>query len=111
MVNILNNKIITPAYIIFVFPNLLIKSPENKEGKNIDNLHLILSQIPNRDKWKKEEVDGSIVYIDSTFQVPGIGLVLSGMVKGENIDVDSSGLSKREWNELMTAFDLKDKLI
>jgi thymidylate synthase (FAD) len=25
--------------------------------------------------------------------------------------VDSSGLSKREWNELMIAFDLKDKLI
>ena len=66
-----------------------IISISNKEGKNIDNLHLILSQIPNRDKWKKEEVDGSIVYIDSTFQVPGIGLVLSGMVKGENIDVKS----------------------
>jgi thymidylate synthase (FAD) len=27
------------------------------------------------------------------------------------VDVDSSGLSKREWNELMIAFDLKDKLI
>ena len=31
--------------------------------------------------------------------------------KGENVDADSSGLSKREWNELMMAFDLKDKLI
>ena len=34
-VKILKNKITTPAYIIFVFPNLLIKSPENKDGKNI----------------------------------------------------------------------------
>ena len=66
-----------------------IISISNKNGKNINNLHLILSQIPNREKWKKDEIDGNIVYIDSTFQVPGIGLVLSGMVKGENIDIKS----------------------
>lgn len=64
-----------------------IISISNKDGKNINNLHLILSQIPNRDKWNKDEVNGSIVYIDSTFHVPGIGLVLSGMVKGNNIQV------------------------
>ena len=29
----------------------------------------------------------------------------------EDVDVDQSGLSKREWNELMVAFNLKDKLI
>ena len=62
-----------------------IISISNKEGKNIDNLHKILSLIPNREKWNKEEVPGRIVYLDSTFQVPGIGLVLSGMVKGKNI--------------------------
>ena len=33
------------------------------------------------------------------------------VLDGEDVDVDSSGLSKREWNELMIAFDLKDKLI
>jgi len=27
------------------------------------------------------------------------------------VSPESSGLSKREWNELMVAFDLKDKLI
>jgi len=32
-------------------------------------------------------------------------------IKGENVSLESSGLSKREWNELMIAFDLKDKLI
>ena len=38
-------------------------------------------------------------------------LILQKLIKGENVDVESSGLSKREWNELMTAFDIKDKLI
>ena len=64
-----------------------IMSISNKEGKNILNLHKILSEIPNRNKWNKDDVDGSIVYVDSTFQVPGIGLVLSGMVKGNNINI------------------------
>ena len=38
-------------------------------------------------------------------------IILQKLIKGENIDIDQSGLSKREWNELMIAFDLKDKLI
>ena len=38
-------------------------------------------------------------------------LIVQKLIKGENVDVDNSGLSKREWNELMVAFDLKDKLI
>ena len=33
------------------------------------------------------------------------------IMQHENISVDNSGLSKREWNELMIAFDLKEKLI
>ena len=36
---------------------------------------------------------------------------ISKLIKGENISLDDSGLSKREWNELMEAFELKDKLI
>ena len=38
-------------------------------------------------------------------------LIIQKLIKGENVDVENSGLSKREWNELMTAFDIKDKLI
>ena len=38
-------------------------------------------------------------------------IILQKLIKGEDIDVDQSGLSKREWNELMAAFNLKDKLI
>ena len=37
--------------------------------------------------------------------------ILQKLIKGEDVDLDQSGLSKREWNELMIAFDLKDKLI
>jgi len=37
--------------------------------------------------------------------------VIQKLIKGEEISMEQSGLSKREWNELMEAFDLKDKLI
>ena len=37
--------------------------------------------------------------------------VLKKLISGDVIDLESSGLSKREWNELMEAFGLRDKLI
>ena len=37
--------------------------------------------------------------------------VIQQMAKGEKIDIESSGLSKREWNELMTSFGFTKKLI
>ncbi len=37
--------------------------------------------------------------------------IIKKLIKGDKVDMDQSGLSKREWNELMEAFDLKDKLI
>ena len=33
------------------------------------------------------------------------------MVKGETTSQENSGLSKREWNELMTSFGFIDKVI
>ena len=38
-------------------------------------------------------------------------LTIQKLIRGENIDLQYSGLSKREWNELMIAFDLKDKIL
>ena len=38
-------------------------------------------------------------------------VLIQKLIKGEKIDMESSGLSKREWNELMEAFNLRDKLI
>jgi thymidylate synthase (FAD) len=37
--------------------------------------------------------------------------VLKKLIKGEKISIEQSGLSKREWNELMEAFDKKDYLV
>ena len=37
--------------------------------------------------------------------------VIQKLIKGEEVYMEQSGLSKREWNELMEAFELKDKLI
>ena len=37
--------------------------------------------------------------------------VIQKLIKGESVSMEKSGLSKREWNELMIAFELKDKLI
>ena len=37
--------------------------------------------------------------------------VIQHLIKGEQVSAEQSGLSKREWNELMEVFDLKDRLI
>jgi thymidylate synthase (FAD) len=38
-------------------------------------------------------------------------VIIQKLIKGEDVNPDSSGLSKREWNELMTSFDLNEKII
>lgn len=37
--------------------------------------------------------------------------VLKDLISGKNINIESSGLSKREWNELMNSFDLDEKIV
>ena len=37
--------------------------------------------------------------------------IIQQMVKGKKVDAESSGLSKREWNELMISFNFNDKVI
>jgi GTPase len=62
-------------------------SVSNKEGNNIDNLHQILYSLTPRPKWKQTITDGSIFYVDSIFNVSGIGIVLSGINKGKPIKI------------------------
>jgi thymidylate synthase (FAD) len=38
-------------------------------------------------------------------------LVIQKLINGKNVKMEDSGLSKREWNELMEAFELKDKVL
>ena len=64
-----------------------IISISNKDGTNINNLHKIIYNLPPRKKWEKDTVNGSIVYIDSKFNVSGIGTVVSGTTKGNDIKV------------------------
>ena len=51
------------------------------------------------------------------YRVGGIELsakgkeVIKKMLKGEPCDFESSKLSKREWNELMTKFEFENKII
>ena len=63
-------------------------------------------------RWVPITYDAFMDYRVGGTEVSAKGkLIIQKLIKGENIDVESSGLSKREWNELMIAFDLKDKLI
>ena len=59
----------------------------NKIGTNIDNLKKLLYTLEPKKHWNNN-IDGSIMYIDSTFQVKGIGLVLSGTVRGKTIKLN-----------------------
>ncbi len=59
----------------------------NKNGYNINNLHKIIYNIPQRDKFINQPSNGTIVYLDANFSVPGIGLVVSGMIKEGTIKV------------------------
>jgi GTPase len=56
-------------------------SVSNKDGFNINNLHRIIYNIPPRNKFINQPSKGSIIYLDGNFLVPGIGLVVSGMIK------------------------------
>jgi len=38
-------------------------------------------------------------------------VIIQKLIKGEDVNPDSSGLSKREWNELMISFDLKEHIL
>ena len=37
--------------------------------------------------------------------------VIKMMAKGEKVTYENSGLSKREWNELMTSFDFIENIV
>ncbi len=73
----------------------MIKNPDiipvitvsNKNGFNINNLHKIIYSIPPRDKFANQPSNGTLIYIDGRFTVPGIGLVVSGMIKDGTIKV------------------------
>ena len=63
-------------------------------------------------KWVPITYDAFMDYRVGGTEVSAKGkAIIQKLIKGENVNPDSSGLSKREWNELMSAFDLTDKII
>jgi len=38
-------------------------------------------------------------------------IIIKKLIDGDKIDYEKSGLSKREWNELMESFDMKSHII
>ena len=62
-------------------------------------------------KWVPTTYDAFMDYRVGGTEVSAKGKkIIQKLIKGEEIDLESSELSK-EWNELMEAFNLKDKLI
>ena len=63
-------------------------------------------------KWVPITYDAFMDYRVGGTEVSAKGkIILQKLIQGEDVSNENSGLSKREWNELMEAFDLKDKLI
>lgn len=60
----------------------------NKTGININNLKFFLFNLQPKNHWPEDDIDGSIMYIDSKFNVKGIGLVVSGTVRGQSIKIN-----------------------
>ena len=63
-------------------------------------------------KWVPITFDAFMDYRVGGTEVSAKGkLIIERLLKGEQVNLEESGLSKREWNELMEAFNLKDKII
>ncbi len=78
--NIRDNPNIIPAIVI-----------SNKTGYYIDvTRNLIANLEPRKDIWAKDPTteNGTIFYIDSKFAPSGVGLVVSGIVKGKPIKLN-----------------------
>ena len=63
-------------------------------------------------KWVPITYDAFMDYRVGGVEVSAKGKsIIQKLIKGEKVTIEDSDLSKREWNELMEAFNLKDKLI
>ncbi len=63
-------------------------------------------------KWVPITYDAFIDYRVGGMELSAKGkTVIQKMIKGEECDINSSGLSKREWNELMDSFGFKQHIV
>jgi thymidylate synthase (FAD) len=62
-------------------------------------------------KWVPITYDAFMDYRVGGTEVSAKGKkIIQKLIKGEGVNLDNSGLSKREWNELMLAFGLENKI-
>ena len=70
------------------------------------------SMLDTLKKWVPITYDAFMDYRVGGTEVSSKGKeIIKKLIKGEEISLEQSGLSKREWNELMEAFNIKEKLI
>ena len=63
-------------------------------------------------KWVPITYDAFMDYRVGGTEVSAKGkVIIQKLLKGEKINLEQSGLSKREWNELMEAFEITDKIV
>ena len=63
-------------------------------------------------RWVPITYDAFMDYRVGGTEVSAKGkVIIQKLLKGEEINLEQSGLSKREWNELMEAFEITDKIV
>ena len=63
-------------------------------------------------RWVPTTYDAFMDYRVGGTEVSSKGKkIIQKLISGESVDAEQSGLSKREWNELMSAFELNNKII
>ena len=63
-------------------------------------------------KWVPITYDAFMDYRVGGTEVSAKGkIIIQKLLKGEEINLEQSGLSKREWTELMEAFEITDKIV
>jgi len=68
--------------------------------------------IDSLKKWVPITFDAFMDYRVGGMEISSKGKkVIEKLIKGEKCDLESSNLSKREWNELMNSFGFKEKIL
>ena len=63
-------------------------------------------------KWVPITYEAFMDYRVGGTEVSGKGKsIIQKLIKGQKVLIEDSGLSKREWNELMEAFEMKEKIL
>jgi len=63
-------------------------------------------------KWVPITYDAFMDYRVGGTEVSAKGkTIIQKMIKGEKVNIENSGLSKREWNELMNSLELRKNIV